>query len=69
MAGFTHEDLERINRAIAQGARVVQFSDGRRVEFSTIQELLLRRRLIMQELEQSAAQRRKLAEHTKGVRG
>lgn len=65
---FTEEDLQRIDRAIAQGVRTVTFSDGRKVEYSTFEELVARRNFIAGALEQSAGRLRTYAEFTKGVK-
>ncbi|MDR0770821.1 MAG: hypothetical protein LBE75_06435 [Burkholderiales bacterium] len=46
---FTQDDLTRINRAIATGERVVQFSD-KRIEYRSIDELIRVRNQIAEEL-------------------
>jgi hypothetical protein len=64
---FTVEDLVRIERAIVQGTRSVTFSDGRRVEYSTVEELIQRWHLIAKQLGVDAGRKRMFAEFRKGV--
>lgn len=64
---FTFEDLQRIDKAIAQGVLSVGFADGRRVEFSTFQELVNRRNFIARMLGLEGGRQRLLAEYRKGV--
>lgn len=65
---FTSSDLERIDSAIAQGVLEVEFTDGRRVRFSTFDELIARRNFIVQQLGQTAGRQRLYSEFSKGVR-
>lgn len=64
---FTFEDLQRIDKAIAQGVLSVTFADGRKVEFSTFQELVSRRNFIARMLGLEGGRQRLLAEYRKGV--
>lgn len=64
---FTDEDLERLDRAIAQGLLSVRFSDGREVTFSSFDELVKRRNFIAGALGQTAGRLRTLAEFHKGT--
>lgn len=64
---FTVDDLHRLERAIVAGSRSVTFSDGRRVEFSSLDELVRRWNLIAQALGYEGGRRRMLAEFRKGV--
>lgn len=65
---YTADDLERIDKAIAQGVMSVSFSDGRSVTFSSFAELIARRSFIEQQLNSAnAGRQRLLAEYKKGV--
>lgn len=46
---FTLENLQRLNAAIATGARIVEYSD-KRIQYNTLAELLQLRQLMMNEL-------------------
>ncbi|MCL2344780.1 MAG: hypothetical protein FWC58_02855 [Desulfobulbus sp.] len=48
---FTQEDIERIDRAIAKGERVVRFTD-RTVEYRSIDELIKARNAMLVEIRQ-----------------
>lgn len=37
---YTQTDLDTISRAIASGAKIVRFSDGRSAEYQTTSEML-----------------------------
>lgn len=65
---FTQADLRRIDHAISQGVLEVEFADGRRVKFSTFDELIARRNFIVQQLGEAAGRQRLKARFTKGVR-
>lgn len=64
---FTQADLERLDRAIATGTMVVEFSDGRRIEFSTFDELVQRRHFVERQLAQEAGRQRLYTKYRKGV--
>lgn len=64
---LTQDDLDRLDRAIATGTRSVQFSDGRRLEFSTFQELVARREFVAQQLAQEGGRQRLFTKFKKGV--
>lgn len=64
---FTVEDLTRIERAIVQGTRAVTFSDGRRVEYGTIEELVQRYHLVAKALGHETGRQRMFTEFRKGV--
>lgn len=64
---FTEVDLERLERAIAQGVRSVTFEDGRQIEFSTFEEMVSRWQFIAKELGQDAGRQRILSRFQKGV--
>lgn len=68
MSNFTRADLERIDKAIAQGVLAVTFADGRKVEFSTFAELVQRRHFIAQMLGKEGGRQRLFSEFRKGVR-
>lgn len=40
---FTQDDLDRIERAIARGERSVRYSDGRSVEYRSMDDLMVAR--------------------------
>jgi hypothetical protein len=52
---FTQSDLDRIDKAISSGQKVVQLN-GRRKEFQSIDDMLKARQLIQQELNTSAGE-------------
>lgn len=64
---FTQNDLDRIDRAIAQGVLTVTFSDGRSVTFSSFEELSARRAFIAKELDGTPGRQRMVGEYKKGV--
>lgn len=64
---FTEDDLKRLDRAISQGVRSVTFADGRRIDFSTFEEMVNRRNFVAQELGVAAGRQRILTEFKKGV--
>lgn len=64
---FTQADLERIDKAIAQGVLEVTFADGRSVKFSTFQELVSRRNFIARQLGLEGGRQRMFGEFRKGV--
>jgi hypothetical protein len=64
----TQTDLERLERALAQGNKSVTFADGRRVDFQSFDELIRRIQYVRQSLGQQDAESRRLAEYTKGVK-
>lgn len=47
---FSQTDLDTINAAIASGTRSVTFSDGRRHEYQTLDEMIRARALIQADL-------------------
>ncbi|HSH45103.1 MAG TPA: hypothetical protein VK966_04575 [Longimicrobiales bacterium] len=67
MSNFTSDDLERIDKAIAQGVLSVTFSDGRAVTFSTFDELIARRNFVARQLGQDAGRQRLYSKFRKGV--
>lgn len=68
MSNFTRADLERIDKAIAQGVLEVTFADGRKVRFSTFQELVQRRNFVARKLGEEGGRQRLFSEFRKGVR-
>lgn len=66
MGSFQTVDLERIERAIASGALVVRYDDGRQVTYRSLEELLQARDLIARCLAPAAPARKTMA-HGKGV--
>lgn len=68
MAAFSQADLDRIKRAIASGAMVVRYDDGRQVTYRSMEELTQARAAIERELGiLPAGPIRKVAAHSKGV--
>lgn len=63
---FTAEDLKRIDQAIAQGVLEVSFADGRKVRFSTFDELVQRRHFIARQLGETAGRQRIFSHFTRG---
>lgn len=51
---YTDTDLQAIESAIATGERRVSFSDGRSIEYRTVDELIRARGLIRSEIEAAA---------------
>lgn len=47
---FTQADLDRVNAAIAGGETLVQFADGKRVQYRSVSELIAARNLIASEI-------------------
>lgn len=68
MATFQTADLDRIKRAIASGALVVRYDDGRQVTFRSMEELLQAKAMIERELGGEAPLRKVMA-HSKGIVG
>jgi hypothetical protein len=65
---YTQTDVERLEKAIAQGVMTVSFSDGRSVTFSSFAELTARLNFVKQQLgESNAGRQRLLAKYRKGV--
>ena len=64
---FTKEDLKRLERAMSQGLRSVTFADGRRIEFSTFQEMVGRWNFIAQQLGCEAGREQLVSRFKKGV--
>lgn len=64
--GFSQADLDRINRAIASGALVVSYDDGRSVRYRDLDELLTARSIIDRALNGGAPLRKVMA-HDKGI--
>lgn len=64
---FTQDDLDRLDKAIAQGVLSLSFADGRSVTFSSFKELIERRNFVAQQLGQTAGRQRIFTEYTKGV--
>lgn len=64
---FTQTDLDRLERAIAQGVRAVTFEDGRQIQFSTFEEMVSRWQFIAKELGLDAGRQRILTRFQKGV--
>lgn len=64
---FTQADLQRLDRAIAEGVLSVEFADSRKVTFSTFQELVSRRNFVAQQLGEQAGRQRLFSEFRKGV--
>jgi hypothetical protein len=67
VAAFSTADLNRINRAIASGALVVRYDDGRQVTYRSMDELLQARAAIERDLASDRSPVRKVAAHGKGV--
>lgn len=64
---FTAEDITRMERAITNATRSVTFSDGRRIDFSTFEEMVNRLNFMKQELGLEGGRQRLLAKFRKGV--
>lgn len=70
MGSFSTADLDRIKRAIASGALVVRYDDGRQVTYRSMEELAQARAAIEKELGiLSDGPIRKVMAHSKGVEG
>ncbi len=48
---WTSADLDRINTAIASGIQIVQYADGRRVQYQNLDQMLAAKRVIQAELD------------------
>jgi len=66
MGSFSQADLDRIRRAIASGALIVRYDDGRQVTYRSMEELLQARAVIEAELSPGGPLRKVMA-HSKGV--
>lgn len=68
---WTETDLQALERAISEGAKVVQYQD-RRVEYQSLSDMLRLRSIMRAELgmttTQSGIGARRYASHTKGLR-
>lgn len=64
--GFTQADLERLERAIAQGAKRVRYDDGREVEYHSLSDLLKAKGIVEAALGDGKPRRKVLA-HSKGL--
>jgi len=70
MGSFQTSDLARINRAIASGALVVRYGDGRQVTYRSLDELRGAKEMIERDLAGSApAPARKVMSVSKGLEG
>lgn len=47
---WTQADLDRLNSAISNGARSVQYSDGKKIEYYSLEEMLRLRDLMQGEI-------------------
>ncbi len=63
---FTQTDLERIERAIARGERTVRHSDGRTVEYRSVDDLMKARSEIARALAPRAPRPRAYKLYNKG---
>ncbi len=50
---WTAADLATIEAAMVSGERVIQYSDGRRVEYRSVEELKVARAMVQETLNQS----------------
>lgn len=64
---MTQSDLDRLERALAQGTSRVTFSDGRTVEFHSFDELTQRIEYVRKQLGQQTASQTILSKFSKGV--
>jgi hypothetical protein len=64
---MTQSDLDRLEKALAQGVMRVTFSDGRTVEFHTFEELVQRIEYVRKTLGQEGASRIIQTKFGKGV--
>lgn len=62
------ENMERIEKALAQNVKSVTFADGRSVDFSTFEELVQRWHFWAQIAGEEGGRQRLLGEFTKGVK-
>lgn len=65
---FTQEDLEKVERAIARGERVVRYSD-RTVEYRSVDELLVARDAIRTGMSQANGPRSRVVRLYHGGKG
>lgn len=67
---WTQADLTKLERAIATGTLSVSYDDGRRVVYRSLEDMETIRRQIMGAVDpNSLGPRRKVAAHSKGIRG
>ena len=64
---MTQSDLEKLEKALANGTKRVTFSDGRTVEFHSFDELVQRIEYVRKSLGQDSASRTILSKFSKGV--
>lgn len=64
---MTQSDLDRLEKALAQGVTRVTFADGRTVEYHTFEELVKRIEYVRAALGQEGASRTILSKFSKGV--
>lgn len=64
---MTQSDLDRLEKALAQGVTRVTFADGRTVEYHTFAELTQRIEYVRKQLGQESASRVILSKFSKGV--
>lgn len=64
---YTEADLQALADAIKQNAQEVTFADGRKVKFSTYEELVSRFNFVARMLGHEVGRQRLLAEYRKGV--
>lgn len=64
---FTQDDLARLDEAISQNVREVQYADGRRVHFSSWEDLIKRRNFVARQVGENAGRQRMRTKVTKGV--
>lgn len=64
---MTQDDLDRLERALAQGVTRVTFADGRMVEYHTFEELTQRIEYVRRAIGQETASRTILSKFSKGV--
>lgn len=64
---MTQSDLDKLERALANGTKRVTFADGRTVEFQSFDELVQRIEYVRRTLGQETASRTILSKFSKGV--
>lgn len=64
---FSSDDLDRLEKAMAQGVLTVTMSDGRSVTFSTFEELHARWAFIKRQIAGEQGRQRVLMKFKKGV--
>lgn len=70
MAPFSSSDLTRIDDAIASGALMVRYGDGRTVTYRSVDELLRAREVVLRNLDDAPqAPQRKVAAFSTGIEG